>query len=54
MIQRVAAVLACVLAFSVLSPPDGASAQDAFSCIEELDDDQVLDQRGVLPLLLFP
>ena len=39
-IQRLAAILTCGLALTVLSPPQ-ASAQDAFSCIEELDDDQV-------------
>ena len=40
-IQRIAAVLGCVLAFTVLASPNGASAQDAFSCIEELSDDEV-------------
>ena len=39
-IHRAAAVLACALAFTFVTPPR-ASAQDAFSCIEELDDDQV-------------
>jgi hypothetical protein len=39
-IQRLAAIVACALALTALSPPQ-ASAQDAFSCIEELDDDQV-------------
>lgn len=39
-IQRIAAILACALAFTLLTPPR-ADAQDAFSCIEELDDDQV-------------
>lgn len=44
-IPRVARVLTCVLAFSVLfsilAPPRAANAQDAFSCIEELSDDEV-------------
>jgi hypothetical protein len=40
MIQRVAAVLVCTLAFALWAPTK-AYAQDAFSCIEELDDDQV-------------
>ena len=40
-IQRVALVLTCALAFSVLTPPRAANAQDAFSCIEELSDDEV-------------
>ncbi len=40
-IQRVALVLACALAFNILAPPKAANAQDAFSCIEELSDDEV-------------
>jgi hypothetical protein len=44
-VQRVARVLTCALAFSVLfsilAPPQAAQAQDAFSCIEELSDDEV-------------
>ena len=40
-IQRVALVLTCALAFTLLAPPRAANAQDAFSCIEELDDDEV-------------
>jgi len=40
MIQRLAAVLVCTLAFTLWAPPK-ASAQDAFSCIEELSDDEV-------------
>ena len=40
-IQRVALVLTCALAFNLLAPPRPASAQDAFSCIEELSDDEV-------------
>ncbi|MFW2387999.1 MAG: hypothetical protein ACN4G0_06670, partial [Polyangiales bacterium] len=40
-IQRVALVLTCALAFSVLTPPRAANAQDAYSCIEELSDDEV-------------
>jgi hypothetical protein len=40
-IQRVALVLTCAIAFAVLVPPRAAHAQDAFSCIEELDDDEV-------------
>ena len=40
MIQRVAAILACALAFSLWAPQK-ASAQDAYSCIEELSDDEV-------------
>ena len=40
MIQRVAAVLVCTLAFTLWAPPT-AGAQDAFSCIEELSDDEV-------------
>jgi hypothetical protein len=41
MIQRVAAVLVCTLAFALWAPTK-AYAQDAFSCIEELSDDEVL------------
>ena len=41
MIQRVAAVLVCTLAFTLWAPPQAANAQDAFSCIEELSDDEV-------------
>lgn len=41
MIHRGAAVLGCILALSVLLPPKVVTAQDAFSCIDELDDDQV-------------
>ena len=33
--------LGCALAFAVLSRPRAALAQDAFSCIEELSDDEV-------------
>ncbi len=40
-IQRLALVLTCALAFNLLAPPRPASAQDAFSCIEELSDDEV-------------
>ena len=40
-IQRVALVLTCALAFNLLAPPRPANAQDAFSCIEELSDDEV-------------
>jgi hypothetical protein len=40
-IRRVALVLTCALAFNLLAPPRPASAQDAFSCIEELTDDEV-------------
>ena len=40
-IQRVALVLTCALAFNILAPPRPANAQDAFSCIEELSDDEV-------------
>lgn len=40
MIQRVAAILACTLAFALWAPSK-ADAQDAFSCIEELSDDEV-------------
>ena len=40
-IRRVALVLTCALAFNLLAPPRPASAQDAFSCIEELSDDEV-------------
>ena len=44
-VPRVARVLTCALAFSVLfsilAPPQAAQAQDAFSCIEELSDDEV-------------
>ncbi len=40
-IHRGAAVLGCLLALSVLLPPKAVTAQDAFSCIDELDDDQV-------------
>lgn len=41
MIQRVAAILACTLAFALWAPPQAADAQDASSCIEELSDDEV-------------
>ena len=40
-IQRAATLVACVLALGVLTAPGAAHAQDAFSCIEELSDDQV-------------
>jgi len=40
-IQRVALVLTCAIAFALLAPPRAANAQDAFSCIEELTDDEV-------------
>jgi hypothetical protein len=40
-LQRLALVLTCALAFNLLAPPRQASAQDAFSCIEELSDDEV-------------
>ncbi len=33
--------MACALSFIVSAVPRGASAQDAFSCIEELSDDEV-------------
>jgi hypothetical protein len=41
LISRVALVLTCALAFSILSPQKLANAQDAFSCIEELSDGEV-------------
>lgn len=41
MFRRVTLVLACALAFHVLFPPRVVLAQDAFSCIEELSDEQV-------------
>ena len=41
MLRRVTLVLTCALTFTVLCPPRPANAQDAFSCIEELTDDQV-------------
>lgn len=34
-------ILTCALAFTLLAPPRAADAQDAFSCIEELSDDEV-------------
>ena len=40
MIQRISAVLVCTLALTLWAPPK-AGAQDAFSCIEELSDDEV-------------
>jgi hypothetical protein len=40
-IRHVALVLTCALAFTLLAPPRAANAQDAFSCIEELSDDEV-------------
>ena len=40
-IQRIALVLTCAIAFTLLAPPRAANAQDAFSCIEELTDDEV-------------
>ena len=40
-IRRVALVLTCALAFNLLAPPRAANAQDAFSCIEDLSDDEV-------------
>lgn len=40
MIQRLAAALVCTLALTLWAPPT-AGAQDAFSCIEELSDDEV-------------
>jgi hypothetical protein len=40
-IRHVALVLACALAFTLLAPPRAVNAQDAFSCIEELSDDEV-------------
>jgi hypothetical protein len=40
-IQRVALVLTFAVAFTLLPPPRAADAQDAFSCIEELTDDEV-------------
>ena len=40
MIPRVAAIVACALAFTLWAPSK-AGAQDAFSCIEELSDDEV-------------
>ena len=42
-IQRVAVILTCALAFTLLAPPRAADAQDAFSCIEELSDDVSLE-----------
>lgn len=39
--RRVTAVLACALTLTVLAPPRQADAQDAFSCIEELSDEEV-------------
>jgi len=41
MLRRVTLVLTCALTFTILCPPRPANAQDAFSCIEELTDDQV-------------
>jgi hypothetical protein len=38
--QRVAAALVCALAFTLFAP-SRVDAQDAFSCIEELSDDEV-------------
>jgi hypothetical protein len=40
-IPRVALVLTFAVAFTLLPPPRAANAQDAFSCIEELTDDEV-------------
>ena len=40
MFQRVAALLVCTLAFTLWAP-QATQAQDAFSCIEELSDDEV-------------
>jgi len=40
-IRHVALILTCALAFTLLAPPRAANAQDAFSCIEELSDDEV-------------
>jgi hypothetical protein len=40
-IQRVALVLTCAIASTLWAPPRAANAQDAFSCIEELTDDEV-------------
>ena len=40
-IQRIALVLTCAIAFTLLAPPRAANAQDAFSCIEELTDYEV-------------
>jgi len=40
-IRRVALLLTCALAFNLAAPPQPADAQDAFSCIEELTDDEV-------------
>jgi len=44
-IPRAVRVLTCALAFSalfsILAPPRTANAQDAFSCIDELSDDEV-------------
>jgi hypothetical protein len=40
-IRGVAWVLSCALALTLLAPPRAANAQDAFSCIEELNDDEV-------------
>ena len=39
--SRITLVLTCALAFTILAPPRAATAQDAFSCIEELSDDEV-------------
>ena len=38
---RATAILAFALVFTLLAPPEAADAQDAFSCIEELSDDEV-------------
>jgi hypothetical protein len=40
MVSRIAAILACALALALWAPTK-ATAQDAFSCIEELSDDEV-------------
>ncbi|KPK13696.1 MAG: hypothetical protein AMJ62_14705 [Myxococcales bacterium SG8_38] len=41
LLRRITLVLTCALCLSILLPPRVTHAQDAFSCIEELTDDQV-------------
>lgn len=41
LIHRITLVLTCALAFTILTPPRAVGAQDAYSCIEELSDDEV-------------
>jgi len=40
-VPRIALILTCALAFQLFSPPRAAHAQDVFSCIDELSDDEV-------------